>query len=398
MAVAKKFQKFDQYSLRGKLRQEGFERWRYTFCASNKISGEERNFFIEMYLVNPVISPKVVVIAQKSRLALNENEIQYALAGTDSAIKGDTEIVVRPSYVVIKAGVYGMPAKQLNKFIPSSELFFSKNECSFKVGECTFAPNALFGAISVSAQELRVKPEIASDAGIMDWDLKFERQISCGMIHSGKDQSFVPYGIKTSFAGTIHLDGEEYIVNPRSSFGYSDKSWGQSLLKNYYHLSASKMTSIISGKSMANSCFVIEGEYDGALKAFINVDGHSFKIEKKSFFNRFTEIHDVNQMPANEDGDKIHWSMSIHKGKYVIDLDIMCRADEMLVRDYEIPQGKRTLLRVLGGGTGKGEIRIFKKNGKNLELLEHANIFDAMCEYGHFEEIGNTAISSDFED
>ena len=89
--------------------------------------------------------------------------------------------------------------------------------------------------------------------------------------------------------------------------------------------------------------------------------------------------------------------MSIRKSKYVIDIDVVCKAEEMLVKDYEIPQGLRTLLRVLSGGSGKGEIRIYKKNGKDLELLEHANIFDALCEYGQYEEVGNTSVSSEFD-
>ncbi len=394
MAVSKKNLRFDQYLLRGKLRKEGFEKWRYTFCAVHKDTGEEKKFFIEMYLVNPVLSPKVVVIAQKSRLALSENDLQYALAGTDSAKMGDSEIVVRPSYVVIKAGVYGKSAKQINKFIPSAELFYSKNSVSFKVGECTFSPDALFGAISVSRQELAVKPEISCDAGSIDWDLRFERNISSSPLHNEAETLWVPYGSKTTFSGTLHLDGQEYIVNPKSSFGYCDKSWGTNLCKKHFHISASKLTSIISGKSMRKSCLVVEGEYDGSVKAYINIDGNVFNITKSRLFDRFSEIHDVTQMP---EGDKIHWSMSIRKSKYVIDIDVVCKAEEMLVKDYEIPQGLRTLLRVLSGGSGKGEIRIYKKNGKDLELLEHANIFDALCEYGQYEEVGNTSVSSEFD-
>ena len=59
----------------------------------------------------------------------------------------------------------------------------------------------------------------------------------------------------------------------------------------------------------------------------------------------------------------------------------------MFVRDYEMPEGRRKLLKILGG-TGNGEIRIYKKIGKNLELLEHANVYDSICEFGQTEEVG----------
>ena len=84
MANSKVNKRFDQYVLRGKLRQEGFERWRYVFSAFSKATGQERKFFVELFIVNPGISPKVAVLSQKSRLALSESDLQYALAGTET--------------------------------------------------------------------------------------------------------------------------------------------------------------------------------------------------------------------------------------------------------------------------------------------------------------------------
>ena len=107
MAGSKINQHFDQYVLRGKFRQEGFERWRYSFSAFNRETSQEKNFYVELYIVNPGISPKVAVIGQKSRLAHSEADLQYALAGTTAAKTANEEIAVRPSYVLVKAGVYG---------------------------------------------------------------------------------------------------------------------------------------------------------------------------------------------------------------------------------------------------------------------------------------------------
>ncbi|MBQ0050843.1 MAG: hypothetical protein KBT11_02130 [Treponema sp.] len=388
MADIKVNQHLDQYVLRGKLRQEGFERWRYVFTAVNADTNQERKFFIELYIVNPGVSPKVAVIGQKSRLAVSESDLQYALAGTAAAQNANEELAVKPSYVLIKAGSYGKAGKHFNKFIASSQFTVIKNAGTFKAGECMFGQNSLSGSISVNSQELRIKPELLCDAGSMEWDVKFERNILSEPMYKKGDSFWAPFGLKTLYSGTVTLNGQEYLITPKTSFGYSDKSWGSGVFNPYFHLSSTKLTSIISGKSMLNSCFAIDGEFENSLKGILFLEGEVFKIGEKKLFRKTSLIHECTQMPGKEGEEKVHWMVSTQNGKYVIDIDVYCNANEMIVRDYEIPQGKRSLMKILGSGSGTGEIRVYKKLGKNLELLEHANIYDAVCEFGEIEVIG----------
>ena len=387
MAGSRKVRRFDQYVLRGKLRQEGFERWRYIFTALNKVTGQEKKFFIELYIVNPALSPKTAVISQKSRLAYSESDLQYALAGTESAAHANDEVDVMPSYVLVKSGMFGSSGKQMNKFYASSLFTYVKNTESFKVGDCLFGSKALSGTVSVTQQDLRIRPELLCNAGSMDWDLKFEREIECLPLYNRKNYLWTPLGEKTLFSGFVHIDGQEYVVLPKSSNGYIDKSWGGRPNSPYFHLSSSKMTSIISGRPMLNSCFAIEGEFGGKLCASLNFEGAKYCVENRKIFKKDVIIHDCSQINDAVDGEKVHWTVSIHKGKFVIDVDVFCKGKDMFVRDYEMPHGKRCLLKILGGA-GNGEIRLYKKIGKNLELLEHANVYDAICEFGQTEEIG----------
>ena len=387
MENSKISKRFDQYILRGKLRQEGFERWRYVFSAVSKITGNERKFFIELYIVNPAISPKVAVISQKSRLAISEADLQYALAGTESAAHANDEIDVKPSYVLVKAGIFGEGGKQINKFYSSAQAAFIKGSGKFKVGECIFGTKELAGSVLVTAQDLRVRPELLCNAGVMDWDLKFERTIENPPLYNRKNILWIPIGAKTLFSGSVHFDNQEYVVLPQTANGYIDKTWGDQLNSPYFHISSSKLMSIISGRQLLNSCFVLEGEFDGKLCAIINFDGEKYIIQNKKIFKKDVIIHDCSRIVDNAEGEKVHWSVSIHNGKFVIDIDLYCKEKELFVRDYEIPQGRRSLLKVLGG-IGNGEIRVYKKIRKNLELLEHANINDAICEFGQTEEIG----------
>ncbi len=388
MSGSKINQRYDQYVLRGKLRHEGYERWRYIFSGTNAVTSREKRFFIELYIVNPGISPKVPVIGQKSRLAMSEADLQYVLAGTSSAQAAGSEIEVTPSYVLVKAGYFGQHGKQVNKFFASSQLTFVKNSSCFKVGNNVFSSDSLSGNVEVTEQELRVMPELLCNAGSFKWDLKFERNIITEPLYNKKMNFWAPFGAKSTFIGTITADGQEYNVSSRNCNGYSDKSWGQSLNSSYFHISSSKFTSLISGKSLLNSCVAVEGNIEDTLYAMISLEGSTFKIREKKPFKKQTVVFDCTQMPGEEGNEKVHWTVSITYGHYLIDLDIYCRVNEMTVRDYEIPQGKRNLLKILGGGNGSGEIRIYKTIGKNIEMLEHANIYDAVCEFGETEKVG----------
>ncbi len=384
---SKKLSHFESHILKGKLRRNGYERWRYFFAGVNKLTGEQRTFFIEMYYVNPQLSPKEPVIASKSRPKISANDLQYALAGTLSAQTVSQEQKVQPSYVMVKAGVYGKDGKQLNRFEPSSALTFNKSTGAFNVSEIIFGIDNLSGNITVSQQDLRDKPELLCSAGSISWDLRFEKLTNCSSLTNAKNNIWIPGGAKTVFAGLIHLDGQEFSVVPRSSSGYIEKSWGSQLPERFFHVSSSNLSSIISGKPLLKSCISIEGEYDGKLSIYLCNEGETFALSGNSFFNKYSEIHNCSQMPADADGEKLHWAISVTKKKYVIDIEFYCKTEEMFVKDYETPEGGKKLLKILSGGSGFGEIRIYKKVDKDLILVEQATSSDGLCEYGTIDEI-----------
>ncbi|MBR4372948.1 MAG: hypothetical protein IKP49_01120 [Treponema sp.] len=391
--ATKKINSFEQYLLKGGLRSEGFERWRYSFCANSKSTGAEKRFFIELYLVNPAVSPNVVVIAQKSRVAMGASDaaaqraLTSGMSGYDSRFSGQ-EIVVKPSYLLVKAGVYGENGKQVNKFIPSSKFNFAKTTATLKTDSCLFSADMLIGVVEVTEGELRMNPEMLCNPGFIKWELKYENSVGSSSLFGSGTNSWVPIGFKSKFVGNVVLDGEEYVVTPEKSFGYVDKSWGETLSNPYYHISTSRLTSIISGKGLESSYVSIEGEFGKKkeLNGVINIEGKTFKVGGLLNGIGLKETHKCTQLPS-ADGEKLHWSVSLEKGEYVVDLDVYCKTSEMFVRDYEVPQGKRMLMKVLGGGTGNGEVRIFRKVGKNLELLEHANLYDTICELGEIDAI-----------
>lgn len=387
--ASKKYSRFDNYLLKGGLRRNGFERTRYVFTGINKSTGIQKTFFIELYYVNPLVSPKEPVISQKNRIENSELSLQYALnmaAGSEEALVSAN---ILPSYALVKAGIYGTSGKQLNSFNPAESLLFVKAEGAFKTGDCVFGRDAISGKIELSDDELLEHPELLCSTGTISWNIHFEKIIEAPPMYSSKSIFWMPGGAKTVFAGTIHVDGTEYSVVPRISSGYIDKSWGVEPANPFFHLSSSNLVSAISGKQVLKSCFAVEGEFDKRLSIFIDIEGKRIALCGKSLFCKYSELHSWTEMPSDGDGEKLHWTLSIHRKKLVIDMDIYCRTSEMLVCDYEMPQGNKKVLKVLSGGTGFGEIKMFKKTGKNLELLEHINVLDSLCEYGSVDTAEN---------
>jgi len=90
-------------------------------------------------------------------------------------------------------------------------------------------------------------------------------------------------------------------------------------------------------------------------------------------------------MPADEEGEKLHWSVSADTKKWVVDIDIMCLTKALFVRNIELPEGGRRIMKQLVGGSGTGEIRLYRHVGKNLELIEEAHAANVLCEYGQLE-------------
>ena len=93
-------------------------------------------------------------------------------------------------------------------------------------------------------------------------------------------------------------------------------------------------------------------------------------------------------MPEAENPEEnlLHWSVSLNSKLWVIDIDIFCKIKELNNRTIELPEGRRQVLNLLEGGTGTGEIKLYKHIGNTLEQIEHATLVKVFCEFGHIEE------------
>ena len=388
MAATKKSIKDSRYGLTGSTKKTGANFWRCFFNAYEKNSATEQLFFLELELINPSLSPSEPLLGFKPRVSITEEDLQYALAGTASAKELKSETIVQPSYVAVRFGKLGADSGQLCSYHSLKSIRFSSKPFTIQMDNKLFGEDALSGYINITEQDFQRHPEYFCDKGYASWNLKYEilRDIPEGY-QNGSDRWF-PFGIKTNFSGMISYDGADYIVDPRKSAGYMDRYWGKSFPYDWFHVSSANLTSIISGRTLLNSFFAIQGVFDNKLAFMGSFEGADIIFPVNLSKRQYNCVWDCVQAPENEDPDenKLHWSVSINSKIWVIDIDLYCRVKELYNKKLELPEGNRKILSMVQGATGTGEIKLFKKIRNTLEQIEYAEITKAVCEFGHEED------------
>ncbi len=380
MSVSKKAIKGNGLKLKGSLKKCGFDRWRYFFNGVNAASGEERLFYIELMAENPALSYERTVLPEaEGEPKIDAADLQAALAGNIETRPAQGPKII-PSYACVRAGVFGSRPKQLNRFFPNSEFVAAKRGFDVKAGGCAFSDNQLHGVLAITEVEARSFTEWKTACGRMEWNLKYERDFDAPETFSKDGTHWLAGGLTARFSGMVTLDGQEYAVSPDHSFGYVDKSWGPALPLPFMHISSSRLTSIFTGKVMKDSGFALEADYEGRLVALAKFENEFYGFGPQQGVKKYSAQWSCVRTPTNDGSEELHWSASVNCKKYILDVDVFCPAQEMLVKDYWLPDG--SLLKVLCGGSGSGEIRLYKQIKKSLELIQHAKILGASCEYG----------------
>ncbi|MDO5825666.1 MAG: tocopherol cyclase family protein [Methanosphaera sp.] len=362
----------DYFMLTGPLAKKGYDWWWHSLTAYNKETKEAKAFFIEYFVCNPALAEDKPTLGQDP-----ENKRQKK----------------RPSYCMIKVGCWGKDAKQIHNFYSMKEFSCPSDKLDIKVANCTLTETHMEGSCCVTEDEAREHPEYMCDAGNMSWNLDIDKQITFNVGYGAsklfrKLNSFEMFwhaeGIKTQYSGTIILDGIEYEVIPEKSYGYADKNWGGDFTSPWLWISSCNLTSLITGKKLNNSAFEAGG---GRPKAFgIEIprklligfyhEGTMYEYNFARFWNMVKIDFDF------KEGEEIHtWTVNASNKNSYMELVLHCRRDEMLLINYEAPTGLKLHNRLWNGGTGYGELKLYKKNGT---LIDHVKLENTGCEYGEY--------------
>lgn len=364
----------NRFMLTNRLARRGYDWWWHSFTARHEKTGAEKAFFIEYFVCNP------------------------ALGGAEPLFGGDR---AAPAYGMIKAGCWGADARQIHNFFGTASIDIAPGAAlSMRMGQNSLTETAMAGACQMSPAAAAAQPESMSDAGSLRWDLRIDKQIhySVGAGASAAARVldlFEMYwhaeGIKTAYAGWVELDGERYLVNPETCFGYADKNWGSNFTSPWLWIASCDLVSQATGKRLDNSALEIGGgrpkvlgvALDNRVLAYLAYEGtgYDFNFSKPWQTSRvdfgFVEGESENR-----------WRVTARNRTAQMEVDLVCPRNEMLLMRYQSPDGARRHNRLWNGGTGTGEIRLFARDRDRVVPIDTITMGHVGCEYGEYDAPG----------
>lgn len=358
--------------LKGGLAECGYDWWWHSFTGIDDESGEEKSFFIEFFTCNPALGGDEAVLGQ-----LPENQAND----------------IKPSYIMVKAGAWGRDATQLHRFFGWNEAEISESVPFFvKCGDCFVDENSTYGQVTVTERESAAHPEYMCGAGEMRWNLKIHKIIAYNVGYGASKplrdtEAFEMFwhaeGMKTEYSGEVYWNGRKYTVAPETSFGYADKNWGKDFTSPWVWLSSNNLRSKISGKKLTNSVFNIGGgrpkigrlALSRKLLAAFWYEGEGYEFN----FSKFWTLTKTD-FSCRETETQIVWHVEQETPLHRMVTDITCEKRDMLLVNYEAPDGSKRHNRLWNGGNGKGVVRLYR--GK--ELIDEVEALNVGCEYGEY--------------
>lgn len=366
------------FMLDGSFADQGYDWWWHSFTGINARTGKERQFFIEYFLCNPKKGGEEPILGQ-----LPENK----------------EKGIAPSYLMVKAGSWGEHAAQLHRFIGWSKVDVADGVPFFlRAEDCYLDNETLRGSVNISREECAAHPEWMCDFGSMSWDLEAEKEIAFNVGYGAstpfrKAKAFEMYwhaeGMKTKYSGSVSYMGEMYWVSPESSYGYADKNWGRNFTSPWVWLSSNCMKSRITGKQLTNSVFDIGG---GRPKIYFQALDRkllgAFWYEGKEYEYNFSKLWTApgTKFHCWETEDEVRWHVRQENKDSVMETRVRCKKKDMILVNYEAPDGSKKHNRLWNGGNGEGRIQLYKKVSGGVKLVDDIDVTHIGCEYGEYDD------------
>ncbi len=362
----------DAFMLKGGFAQCGYDWWWHSFTAHEEQTGTEKSFFIEFFTCNPALGGKEPVLGQ-----LPENQANDR----------------KPSYVMVKAGAWGEDAAQLHRFFGWESADVAEG-VPFHVacGDCYLDESSTRGHVAVSAEDAAAHPEYMCGAGGMSWDLTIDKRVAFNVGYGASKplrerEAFEMFwhaeGMKTAYSGEVVWNGKRYLVSPESSYGYADKNWGKDFTSPWVWLSSNNLTSLRTGKKLENSVFDIGGgrpkigqlALSRKLLAAFWYEGEGYEFN----FSKFWTLTKT-EFTCRETDTQIIWHVQQETPLHRMVTDIRCEKKDMLLVNYEAPDGSKRHNRLWNGGNGVGTVKLYR--GK--ELIDEIEAKNVGCEYGEY--------------
>ena len=366
----------NEYMLVRGLAKQGYDWWWHSFTGRSETTGKERAFFVEFFICNPALSEDKPVLGQ-----LPENR----------------RLGKRPSYLMVKAGAWGEDRCQLHRFFSLKEAeIHGRAPFSVSAADCYCSDGILKGSVEVSSEDASAHPEFMCGSGSMRWDLRLEKKTAFNVGYGTSRlfrflEAFEMYwhaeGMKTLYSGTVIYNGEKYTVDPETSFGYADKNWGRGFTSPWVWLSSCDLTSNLTGRALTDSVFDIGGgrpkiwflSLDRKLLSAFWYEGKPYEFNFSKFWTRTGTEFDF-----KETEDAVFWHVRQETRTAVMETEVSCRKEDMILVNYEAPDGTKRHNRLWNGGNGTGNVKLWEKRDGGLVLIDDISFAHCGCEYGEY--------------
>lgn len=369
----------NRFMLKGSLADEGLDIWRHTFTARDPETNEKKGFFIEFYAVNP---------------SLGDDKPQFA-----------STYGRKPSYLMVKAGMYGDDGLQLNRFFAWNDVSIGEEvEMLISAGDCFLSESRTMGQIEVSEEEAKANPAVDTQPAKIIWDLKIDKQIAFNMgyaasapvrIIDSQDTYWHCEGMKTQYSGEIVINKKKYKVTPEDSYGYADKVWGIAPKYPWLFINANHLVSK-GARELKKSAVVFGGTSDpeisrtddtNRLIGALYREGATYEFNFSKFW---TMTRSAIRMKQNK--KKIGWEIKQETPIHKILAQFTFEKKNVSYLNYESPEGKVIKDSVMSGCQGLGKVMIFQKHitikGKWVwELVDEISAVDVGFEYGDRDKL-----------
>lgn len=353
--------------LHGPLSRKGYDWWWHSFTGYNESTGVPRAFFIEFFTCNPALGGALPVYGQS----------------------GDGR---KPSYMMVKCGAWGEDARQLHRFFGWDDVSVDDMPFGIRAGECHLDETSTCGTVMVTGSDSH--PEWMCDDGSMSWNLKIRKQVAFNVGYGASsifralnafDMYWHAEGMKTAFEGWVTYQGVRYIVRPDDCYGYADKNWGRDFTSPWIWLSSNNLKSLVTGKRLTDSVFDIGGgrpvvfgvALDRKLLSAFWYEGQDFEFNFSKFWTFCRTRFDCRETDTH-----IIWHVEQQTLTSRMVTDISCAKKDMLLVNYESPDGKKRHDRLWNGGTGSGVIRLYRRKSGRFVLIDEISAENVGCEYG----------------
>lgn len=88
---------------------------------------------------------------------------------------------------------------------------------------------------------------------------------------------------------------------------------------------------------------------------------------------------------CQETDTQIRWNVTQTTFAAKMEAEIFCSKEEMLLINYESPDGYKRHTRLWNCGNGFGTVKLWVRKGRRWELIDDMSARNVGCEYGEYQ-------------